>query len=133
MKSVGNSQMYRNIIVAAATNTTMGNPPAPPAYNDGFQGHPVNAEPPSGSASAYRTIPGDEPDVELAHSRSIPADSFKPHLHCEACDTLTTAREVRANERHGCLWASIVFITISVSVLLLGIVAIDAKYKHHKD
>lgn len=125
--------MYRNIIIAAATNTTMGNPPAPPAYDDGLQDHPVNAQPPSGSASAYRTIPGDEPDSELAHSHSTPADSFKPHQHCEACDTLTTAREVRANERHCCLWVSIVFITISVSMLLLGIVAIDAKYKHRKD
>ena len=125
--------MYRNIIFAAASNATMGhssNEPAP-AYDSVFQEHTVNAQPPSGSASAYRAVPGDEPDIELVHDHSAPTNSCTPHQHCETCDTLTTAREVRANERHCCLWVAIVFMTISVSMLLLGIVAIDAKYKHH--
>jgi hypothetical protein len=128
--------MYRNIVVAAASNATMGHPTtqAPlPAYDDVFQEHPVNSQPQSGPASAYRTVPGDEPDIELAHSHPAPANTFTPHQHCETCDTLTTAREVRTNERHCCLWVAIVFITISVSMLCLGIVAIDAKYKHHND
>jgi hypothetical protein len=127
--------MYRNTVVAAASNATMGhssNEPAP-AYDDVFQEHPVNAQPPTGSTSAYGTVPSDEPDIELAHNHSTPANSSTLHQHCETCDTLTTAREVRANERHCCLWVSIVFMTISVSMLLLGIVAIDAKYKYRKD
>ncbi|KAF1925782.1 uncharacterized protein M421DRAFT_231335 [Didymella exigua CBS 183.55] len=114
----------------------MGHPAAPsvaaPAYDDLIQEHPVNAYPPLGSTSAYRILPEDEPDIELAHAHSPPANSFTPHQHCETCDTLITAREVRANERHCCLWVSIVSMTISVSLLLLGIVAVGAKYKHHK-
>ena len=134
--------MYRNIIITAAAHTTMGHPTTPsdaaPAYDDVFNHeHPVNAFPPSGSTSAYATVPQNEPDVELAdhsaHASSTPANSFTPHQHCETCDTLTSAREVRANERHCCLWTSIVFMTISVALMLLGIVAVDAKFKHHKD
>lgn len=129
--------MYRNIVIAAAASTAMGHPAtsseAAPAYDDVLQEHPVNAHPPSGSTSAYTTIPGDEPDIELAHNHSAPANSFTPHQHCETCDTLTTAREVRANERHCCLWVSIVFMTISVSLLVMGIVAVDVQYKYHKD
>lgn len=127
--------MYRNIVVTAASTAAMGlssNEPAP-AYDSVFQKHHVNAQPPSGSTSAYRTIPGDEPDIELAHNHITPANSFTPHQHCETCDTVTTAREVRANERHCCVWVSIVFMTISVSLLLLGIVAVDARYKHRRD
>jgi hypothetical protein len=132
MKSVGRVQMYRNTVVAAAVNTTMGHNTTPPAYDVVLQEHPVNAHPPPGSTSAYRIVPGDEPDSELAHNHPAPANSLMPHQHCETCDTLTTAREVRANERHCCLWVAIVFMTISVSLLLLGIVAVDARYKHHK-
>lgn len=135
--------MLRNLVITAVANTTMGNPTTPseaaPAYDDhGFNDeHPVNAFSPSGSASAYATIPQNEPDIELAHNHtaptsSIPPNSFTPHQHCETCDTLTSAREVRANERHCCVWVSVVFMTISVALLLLGIVAVDAKYKHQK-
>ncbi|OHE99906.1 hypothetical protein CORC01_04807 [Colletotrichum orchidophilum] len=111
---------------------------AAPAYDEhGFHDeHPVNAFPPSGSASAYATVPqSDERDIELAHNHDAPDSSapFKPHQHCETCDKFTSAREVRANERHCCLWVSIVFMTISLSALVLGIVAIEARFKHHKD
>ncbi|EXF75677.1 hypothetical protein CFIO01_04610 [Colletotrichum fioriniae PJ7] len=114
---------------------------AAPAYDEhGFHDeHPVNAFPPSGSASAYATIPqNDERDIELAHDHSAPDLSapfnpFKPHQHCETCDKFTSAREVRANERHCCLWVAIVFITISVSMAVMGIVAVEAKFRHHKD
>ena len=122
----------------------MGHPKTPseaaPAYDEHSfdHEHPVNAFPPTGSASAYATIPQNEPDIEMAHNHSTPVSAnppniYTPHQHCETCDTLTSAREVRANERHCCLWVSIVFMTISVSLLLLGIAAIDAKYKHQKD
>lgn len=136
--------MYRSVVIAAAVNTNMGNPSTPheaaPAYDEhGFNDeHPVNAFSPSGSASAYATVPQSEPDIELAHDHtapasSIPPNSFTPHQHCQTCDTLTSAREHRAAERYCCMWVSVVFMTISVSLLLLGIVAVDAKYKHHKD
>jgi hypothetical protein len=147
MESVGRLQMYRNIIItaAAAANTTMGRPTTPseaaPAYDElnfDHEQHPVNAFPPSGSTSAYAAVPQSEPDIELAHSHTAPTPSnppnpYAPHTHCETCDTLTSAREVRANERHCCMWVSVVFMTISVSLLLLGIVAVDAKFKHQKD
>lgn len=144
MESVGRLQMYRNVIIAAATHTTMGHPATPseaaPAYDElNFDDeHPVNAHPPSGSISAYATVPQNEPDIEMAHNHTAPTPSnppnpFAPHTHCETCDALTSAREVRANERHCCMWVSVVFMTISVALLLLGIVAIDAKFKHHKD
>lgn len=124
--------MYRNIVIAAASKAAMGHSPnePAPAYDDV---HPVNSQPASGSASAYRTIPGEKSDIKLAHNHPAPPDALTPHQYCETCDTLTTAREVRANERHCCLWVSIVFMTISVAMMLLGIVALDAKYKHRKD
>ncbi|KAF9701962.1 hypothetical protein EKO04_001030 [Ascochyta lentis] len=139
--------MYRNVVFTAATNTTMGHQDhttslseAAPAYDEhGFNHeHPVNALPPSSSTFAYATVPQNEPDMELAHNHTAPTSynaptSFTPHQHCETCDAFTSKRESRANERHCCLWTSIVFMTISVALLLLGIVAIDAKYKHHKD
>lgn len=137
--------MYRNVFIAAAANTNMGRPTAPPseaapAYDElSFDHeHPVNAYPPLRSTSAYATVPQNEPDIELAHDHTTPAssnppNSFTPHQHCETCDTLTSAREVRAQERHCCMWVSVVFMVISVSLLLLGIVAVDAKYKHQKD
>lgn len=118
----------------------MGHPTTPseaaPAYDEHMfneEEHPVHAHPPSGSASGYATVPQNEPDIELAHNHTAPSDSFAPHQHCETCDTLTTAREVRANERHCCLWVSIVFMTFAVATVLLGIVAIDAKFKNRKD
>lgn len=129
--------MYRNILIATAASTTMGRPPTPseaaPAYDDILQEHPLNAHAMSASSSTYRAVPGEEPDIELAHNHSTPVDSFTPHQHCENCDALTTAREIRANERHCCLWVSIVMMTISISLLLLAIVAIGAKFKYHKD
>lgn len=134
--------MHSNIIVAAAATaarSTMGQqtPPseAAPAYEHIFDTHehPVNAHPPSGSATGYSTVPQNEPDIELAHSHSAPINSFAPHKHCETCDALTTAREVRANERYCCLWVSIVFMTMSVAALLLGAVAVGVKYRHEKD
>lgn len=90
-------------------NTTMSHPTTPseavPAYEHVFnREHPVNANPPSGSASGYAAVPQDEPDSEPAHNHSAPSISFMRHQHCETCDTLTTAREIRANERHYCLW-----------------------------
>jgi hypothetical protein len=133
--------MYRSVIYTAAANTTMGYPTttpseAAPAYDE----HPVNAYPPPGSASAYATLPQNEPDIELAHnhatpvlSTSNPPNPFAPHTHCEACDTITSAREKRASEQHCCLWVAIVFIVITLSVVALGTVAIGAKYRHQKD
>lgn len=107
---------------------------AAPAYENIFDEHEhhVNAHPP-GSASGYATVPQHEPDIELAQNHPAPSNSFTPHQHCETCDTLTTAREARANERHGCMWVSIVFMTLSVSLLLFGIVAVQARYKYGKD
>lgn len=133
--------MSRNIVITAATATTMGHPSptseAAPAYDEhifSHDEHPVSAHPPpAGSASGYASVPQNEPDIELAHNHTAPVDSFAPHQHCETCDALTTAREVRANERHCCLWVSIIFMTFAVATVLLGIVAIDAKFKHHKD
>ncbi|KAJ8113956.1 hypothetical protein OPT61_g4045 [Boeremia exigua] len=128
--------MSRNIIITAATSTIMGHPTTPaeaaPAYNDlmfNNHEHPTNSNPPSGSNSGYATVPQND-DIELGHSQSAPFDPSVPHHHCETCDNLTTAREVRANERHCCLWVSIVIMTMSVAALLLGIVAVGAKYKH---
>ncbi|KZM20174.1 uncharacterized protein EKO05_0001134 [Ascochyta rabiei] len=113
---------------------------AAPAYDEhGFNHeHPVNAVPSSGPASAYATVPQNESDIELAHDHTVPISSnvqssFTPHQHCETCDTLTSKRKLRANERHCCMWTSIVFMTISVALLLLGIVAVDAKYKHRRE
>lgn len=134
--------MYRNTIISVAANAIMGNPTTPPeaapAYDEhGFNHeHPVNAFPTTAPTSAYTAIPQNEPDVELANNHTAPTtsnlpNSSTPHQHCGTCDTLTSAREVRANERHCCMWVSIVFMTISVALLLLGIVAVDAKYKHH--
>src|SRR5687768_3547903 len=119
--------MFRNVLTAAAASTTMGQQTSPsdaaPAYEHIFDTHehPVNLHPPSGSASSYATVPQNEHDIELAHNHPAPTNSLIPHQHCETCDTLTTAREVRANERHCCLWVSIVCMTLSVAALLLGI------------
>ena len=121
-------------IIAAFQTVTMGHQNSPseaaPAYDHIFS-HPTNTHPPpSGSTSGYTTIPQNEADIELAHGRSTPVDSSKPHQHCETCDALTTAREVRANERSCCLWVAIVLLTASVAGMLLGIVALVAEYKH---
>ena len=103
---------------------------AAPAYDHVFS-HPTNTHPPpSSSTSGYTTIPQNEPDIELAHGRSTPVDFSKLHQHCETCDALTTAREVRANERSCCLWVAIVLLAAIVAVMLLGIVALVAEYKH---
>ncbi|KAJ4992893.1 hypothetical protein SVAN01_01597 [Stagonosporopsis vannaccii] len=133
--------MSRNIVIAAAATTTaMGNPTAPsdaaPAYDEhifNHEQHHLPTHPPSGSASGYATVPQNDTDIELAHDHSAPSNSFTPHQHCETCDTLTEAREVRANERNCCMWVSIVFMTFAVATMLLGIVAVDAKFKHKKD
>jgi hypothetical protein len=136
--------LYRNTIITTTTNTTMGHPTslteAAPAYDEHSfnHDHPVNASAPSGSTSAYATIPQNEPDIELALSgpapgSSNPPNSFIPHQHCEACDALITAREKRAEDQQSCLWVSLVFMTISVSAMLLGVAAIVSKYKYHKD
>lgn len=94
------------MFIAAFKAVTMGHQTSPseaaPAYDRIFT-HPTNTHPhPSGSTSGYTTIPQNEPDIELAQDRSTPVDSSKPHQHCETCDALTTAREVRANERFCC-------------------------------
>ncbi len=131
--------MYSSFVITATTSTIMGHPTTPseaaPAYNELIfnDEHPVNADPPSGSASSYAALPQNESDIELTHNHTAPINPSIPHHHCETCDNLITARETRANERHCCLWASIVFITMSVALMLLGIVAVDAKYKYRKD
>ncbi|OSS53696.1 hypothetical protein B5807_00161 [Epicoccum nigrum] len=103
---------------------------AAPAYDHIFS-RPTNTHPPpSGSSSGYTTIPQNEPDIELAHGHSTSVDSLKPHQHCETCDALTTAREVRANERSCCLWVAIVLLAAIVAAMLLGMVALVAEYKH---
>lgn len=138
---VGSFFMSRNIVIAAAATTTMGHPTTPseeaaPAYDEhmfSHDEHSVHTHPPSGSASGYATVPQHEPDIELAHNHPAPVNPFTTHQHCETCDALTSAREVRRNERHCCLWVSIVFMTFAVATMLLGIVAVDAKFKHDKN
>lgn len=107
---------------------------AAPAYDEHTFSHEEHTHPPPiTTASGYATVPQNEPDTELAHNHSTPVNSFTPHQHCDTCETLTTAREIRANERHCCMWVSVVFMTFAVATMLLGIVAVDAKFKHQKD
>lgn len=127
--------MSRNIIISAAAKPFMSQPPTPfeaaPAYDEHLDRdndeHPVNAHPPSGSATGYTTVSQTEPDIELARDHSVPFNPFAPHQHCETCDALTTAREERAKERHDCMWISIVFMTIFLASALLGIVIVSRR------
>jgi hypothetical protein len=135
LRSAGRLQIFSVTEITAAFKTvTMGHQTSPseaaPAYDHIFS-HPTNTHPPpSGSTSGYTTIPQNEPDIELAQGHSTPVDFSKPHQHCETCDALTTAREVRSNERFCCLWVAIVLLTASVAGMLLGIVALVAEYRH---
>ncbi|KAF3011010.1 hypothetical protein E8E13_010837 [Curvularia kusanoi] len=101
---------------------------AAPAYDHIFE-HPTNTNAASGSARAYAAVPQSEPDIELAQG---PIDPSAPHQHCETCDALTTAREVRANERFNCVWVSIVVMTLCVAALLLVVAEMSFKYRHEK-
>lgn len=101
---------------------------AAPAYDHIFE-HPTNTKAASGSDRAYAAVPQSEPDIELAQG---PIDASAPHQHCEICDALTTAREVRANERFNCVWASIVLMTLGVVALLLAVAGMSLKYRHEK-
>ncbi|KAF2660271.1 hypothetical protein K491DRAFT_589368 [Lophiostoma macrostomum CBS 122681] len=113
---------------------------AAPAYDDVFHDHPVNQARPSGSASAYATVPQDDVELQAHHHHEhtspspAPVETIaqtiagvfrpKPHTHCEACDVQIEAREARANERHCCSMVGATFMVAFVCIMLLGIVIV---------
>ncbi|RII19343.1 hypothetical protein CUC08_Gglean002012 [Alternaria sp. MG1] len=136
---------------------------AAPAYEEVFNDHPVNRCAPSGSASAYATLPQtDDHDIELhaqSHnhtSSSIAAPAIssspetlaqtitnflrpnpEPHTHCEVCDNQVQieARRRREGEKYCCTMVAATFMTLFVCGMLLGvsIVAMAAKRKMSED
>ncbi|CAG5185932.1 uncharacterized protein ALTATR162_LOCUS11442 [Alternaria atra] len=133
---------------------------AAPAYEEVFNDHPVNRHAPSGSASAYTTIPQtDDHDIEL-HARqhnhthastTTPVTSSspetlaqtitnflrpnpEPHMHCEVCDNQvqTEARRRRESEKYCCTMVAATFVTLFICGMLLGVVIVTMAAKRRR-
>ncbi|KAG9190359.1 hypothetical protein G6011_08447 [Alternaria panax] len=133
---------------------------AAPAYEEVFNDHPVNQYAPSGSASAYTTLPQtDDHDVELhaqphSHARrstTVPLASSSPetlaqtitnflrpnpeaHTHCEVCDNQvqTEARRRREGEKYCCTMVAATFMTLFICGMLLGVVLVNMAAKRSR-
>ncbi|OCL11434.1 hypothetical protein AOQ84DRAFT_313889 [Glonium stellatum] len=122
----------------------MGAPAAPresaPAYEELFNDHPVNQHPPSGSSTAYATVPQvDDSEFDHSHHHSAPPLTptssetplrtlgGTPHVHCEACDIQIERREKRHNEQVCCALVAATFMVAFVCLMLLGIVVANSR------
>jgi hypothetical protein len=101
----------------------------------------------------YTTVPQSD-DVELhAHTYAPPSSEPEPsqspetfaqtitnilrpkpqaHVHCEACDVQTAARQRRENEKYCCTMVATTFMTLFVCGMLLGIVIVGANAKRRR-
>jgi hypothetical protein len=82
--------------------------------------HVHNHTPPSTTASSAQQ----GPETFVQTIANVLRPKSQPHVHCEACDVQTAARQRRENEKYCCTMVAATFMTLFVCGMLLGVVIV---------